>query len=127
MAKHLEIGKMGEDLAAKYLEGLGFTIFDRNYNYKKTELDIVALIDNELHVVEVKTRSNTKSDFFKPETAVTEEKKENIFKAASFYTWERQLVSVPVVFDVIAVGLDDPKNPEIVLFEDAFRPKTSFF
>lgn len=124
MAQHNDIGKLGEELAVKYLESKGFTIFDRNYNYNKGEVDIVAFIPDELHFVEVKTRTDT-SDV-KPEEAVTEEKKQLMYKVAEFYLYERQLTTVPAVFDVIAIGLDDPENPEIVHFEDCFRPGTSF-
>lgn len=124
MAEHNETGKLGEDLAAKYLESLGFTIFDRNYNYQKAEIDLVAYIPEELHFVEVKTRSNTTT--FKPEEALTPEKWALVAKAANFYCWERQLVTMPGVFSVVAVSLDNPEEPEIKLFEDAWRPGSSF-
>lgn len=124
MAAHNDTGKLGEDLAVKYLESKGFIIFDRNYNLEKNEVDIVAFIPDELHFVEVKTRTNTTE--FKPEQAVTPEKVKAMYKIADFYLVERQFITVPVVFDVIAVGLDDPENPEILHFEDCFRPGTSF-
>lgn len=123
MAAHNDLGKLGEDLAVKFLEAEGFKIFDRNYNYEKAEIDIVAFWEEpaELHFVEVKTRSNT--EFIKPEEALTERQQENIYKVAKFYLRERQLVTVPVVFDVIAIGMDDPANPEITHLEDVFRPR----
>lgn len=120
MAEHLETGRLGEDLAVKFLEANGFVIFDRNYNFEKSEVDIVAFIPDELHFIEVKTRSNTA--FAQPESAVNAEKQKHMVKVANFYLYERQMVTVPVVFDVIAVGLDDPENPEIQHFEDVFRP-----
>ena len=124
MAAHNDIGKLGEDLAVKFLEEEGFVIYDRNYNYLKTEIDIVAMIEHELHFVEVKTRSNTEYSY--PEEAVDEKKRLNIQKAAKFYLLERQFVTIPAVFDVIAVSLDDPENPEVTHFEDAWRPKTLY-
>lgn len=124
MAAHNDIGKLGEDLAVKFLEEEGFVIYDRNYNYLNTEVDIVAMIENELHFVEVKTRSNTQ--FNHPEEAVDEKKRMNIQKAAKFYLLERQFVTIPAVFDVIAVALDNPDKPEITHFEDAWRPKNSY-
>lgn len=124
MAEHNDIGKLGEDLAVKFLEEQGFVIYDRNYNYMKTEVDIVAMIENELHFIEVKTRSN--SQFSHPEEAVDHKKRENITKTAKFYLLERQFVTIPAVFDVVAVSLDDPNNPEITLFEDAWRPSSSY-
>ena len=125
MAKHLETGRTGEDLAVQYLENKGYKIFDRNYIFHKSEIDIVAYIPEELHIVEVKTRSNTR--FSQPEEAVSKEKQLLLAKATNFYLRERQLVSVPVVFDVIAISLDDINNPKIIHFEDAFRPKQSHY
>lgn len=122
MAIHNEIGKLGEDLAVEFLEKEGFKIFDRNYNFERSEIDIVALWEEptELHIIEVKTRSNTQ--FNHPEESLTEQQQENIARVTRFYLRERQLVSVPVVFDLIAVSLDDPNNPEIKHLEDIFRP-----
>lgn len=132
MARHNEIGKLGEDLAAQYLESQGFRIFDRNYNFERAEVDIVAYWENpenpaataQLHFVEVKTLSNT--SMRKPEEAVDTTKQANMAKVASFYLWERQLTTVPTVFSVIAVGLDNPAEPEIVFYEDVFRPEARY-
>ena len=58
MAKHNDLGKAGENAAVAYLEQKGYLIRDRNWRKGHFELDIVAAKDNELIVVEVKTRSN---------------------------------------------------------------------
>ena len=122
MALNHDIGKLGEDLATEYLEKDGFKIFDRNYKLERNEIDIVAFWEDpaELHFVEVKTRTNTSAS--NPEDGLTEEQQKNMAKVARFYLRERQLVTVPVVFDVIAVSMDDPDNPEIKHLEDVFRP-----
>ena len=54
-----ETGKIGEDLATKYLENLGYTIVERNFVAKQGEIDIIAKDKQELVFVEVKTRTNT--------------------------------------------------------------------
>ncbi len=58
MAKHNEIGKIGEDMASKWLVRNGFSIIQRNYAKKYGEIDIVARETNgKIHFVEVKTVS----------------------------------------------------------------------
>ena len=120
MAIHNDIGKLGEDLAVEYLEKDGFKIFDRNYNLEKNEIDIVAFWEEpaELHVVEVKTRTRD----VEPENTLSEQQQKNIAKVAKFYVLERQLITVPVVFDLLIVNLSNPEAPEFEHLEDVFRP-----
>ena len=70
MATHNALGKAGEDAAAAYLERNGYAIRHRNWRKNHLELDIVATKDNEVVIVEVKTRSNTQ--YIEPETAASE-------------------------------------------------------
>lgn len=121
MAHHNELGKKGEDIAAGFLEAKGYHIMDRNYRFMKAEVDLVALQlePAELVFVEVKTRSNTELNH--PEDAISEKKKKLIFKAADSYIYEKQMSTVPVRFDVIAIGMDNPEHPMIHHIEDAFR------
>lgn len=53
--EHQITGKLGEDIACRYLEGKGFTIKARNYRKKWGEIDIVSLKDGITHFVEVKS------------------------------------------------------------------------
>lgn len=63
MAKHNEIGKLGEKLAAKWLIGKGYSIVTQNYLKKYGEIDIVARETDVIHFVEVKSVSyETKAD-----------------------------------------------------------------
>ena len=122
MAQHNDIGKLGEQLAVEYLEQDGFRIFDRNYNYEQNEIDIVAFWPDpaELHFVEVKTRTSDAAGA--PAEALTEAQQANIAKVAKFYLRERQLITVPTVFDVIGIDLSAPDTPQIEHHEDVFRP-----
>jgi Predicted endonuclease distantly related to archaeal Holliday junction resolvase len=54
---HLETGRLGESLAERYFRGKGWTILGRNVRVKFGELDLVALDEGELVIVEVRTRS----------------------------------------------------------------------
>ena len=42
MASHNELGKWGEDIAANYLERLGYTIIERDWKSGHRDLDIIA-------------------------------------------------------------------------------------
>lgn len=70
MAEHNELGKWGEDEAARFLQRKGFTILERDWRVGKRDLDIIALKeDGKLLVfVEVKTRRN--DVYLQPEEAV---------------------------------------------------------
>lgn len=63
------LGRFGEDLACRYLAGLGYEILARNWRCPVGEIDIVAVDDGCLVVCEVKTRTSTA--FGPPEEAVT--------------------------------------------------------
>ncbi|MEZ4775725.1 MAG: YraN family protein [Bacteroidia bacterium] len=121
MAEHNDLGKRGEDLAAELLEAKGYHILDRNYRYLKGEVDIVALrLDPaELVFVEVRTRSNTLHEY--PEETVDKQKQKMIFKVADSYVYEKQMFTVPVRFDIIAIGMDNPEHPLFHHIEDAFQ------
>ena len=57
MAERNDIGKEGEAIARKYLSDRGFEILHSNWHWHHYELDIVAVKEDELVVVEVKTRA----------------------------------------------------------------------
>jgi putative endonuclease len=54
MAKHNEIGKIGEDIAQKWLISKGHEIISRNFRKKYGEIDIVTRETDKIHFVEVK-------------------------------------------------------------------------
>ena len=74
-----KIGKEGEQEARSYLEKRGYHIVCTNWHFHHYELDIIAEKEDELIVVEVKTRSE---DFLvSPEDAVDEPKRTNLKSA----------------------------------------------
>ena len=62
-SKKRTIGDFGEEIALKYLEKKGYQILDRNFLKHYGEIDIIAIKNDILTFVEVKTRKN---DEFKP-------------------------------------------------------------
>ena len=62
MSVRKDLGIGVENLAAKYLESLGYTILERNFRYRLGEIDIVAEYEGHLVICEVKSRSSGKTD-----------------------------------------------------------------
>lgn len=118
MAKHNDLGKSGENAAVTYLEQKGYCIRDRNWRKGHFELDIVAVKDNELIVVEVKTRSNTL--FAEPENAVDLPKIKRTVRAADTYIKLFQ-IDIPVRFDIITI-VGDEIHFRVEHIEEAFHP-----
>ncbi|MDR1645749.1 MAG: YraN family protein [Tannerellaceae bacterium] len=111
-------GKEGEEEARKYLQDRGYDIFHVNWRWKHYELDIVAAQEDELVVVEVKTRSE---DFLlSPEESVDRDKIRRLIAAADVYVryFGRNM---PVRFDIITL-IKSESGYEIEHIEDAFHP-----
>ena len=116
MAKHNELGELGEDLAVEELEKNGYEIVERNWRYKKAEIDIIARKHNVLAIVEVKTRSN---DYIgNPQDFVTPKKIKMLVEAVNEYVNSKDL-EVEVRFDIIAIIINENKLT-IEHLEDAF-------
>jgi putative endonuclease len=113
MSKNLISGKRGEDMAVDYLACKGYEIIERNYRYKRSEIDIITKTGKTLVFVEVKFRSG--NFYGNPEQAVDWKKEEQILNAADNYIFENNW-NGPVRFDVISVL----KNNLIEHFEDVF-------
>ena len=118
MTDHIELGKKGEALAVEHLDAMGYTILETNWRYKKMEIDIIALKENVLIMVEVKTRST--NDFGVPESFVDKKKQLMMADAVEEYMVQNKL-EVPVRYDIISVIIDEA-HTIIMHIEDAFFP-----
>ena len=116
-----ELGKLGEDLAANYLIDKGYQILERNWRSGHKEIDIIALIDETLAIVEVKTRKT--DDYGEPDIAVGAYKQRMLIWAADAYVRYKNL-NVDVRFDIISIVFTD-EEPQIEHIEDAFYPSLS--
>ncbi|WP_265444217.1 YraN family protein [Flexivirga meconopsidis] len=98
-----ELGRLGEDEAARYLQLQGLTVIERNWRCREGEIDIVALDDTGdcLVVVEVKTR--TSITFGTPIEAVTPVKARRLRVLASRWLLDHPIGTARVRIDVIGV------------------------
>lgn len=108
-------GQSGEDLAAHFLEKKGYRIIERNYRYRRAEIDLIAQKEQLLVFVEVKTRGN--NSFGNPEDFVGSRKAAMIVEAADHYIHQHNWQS-NIRFDIIAI-LTRP-HLDIQHMEDAF-------
>ncbi|NDJ00051.1 YraN family protein [Flavobacterium sp. LaA7.5] len=100
MAEHNELGKLGEEMAAEYLQENGYEILETNWVFQKAEIDILARKNDILAVIEVKTRSTL--DFGLPQDFVKPKKIQLLVKAVNEYVTQNDL-DVEVRFDIIAI------------------------
>jgi putative endonuclease len=110
-----EIGRWGEQLASEYLAQKGYKILGRNIRTPYGEIDILALLDQTLIFVEVKTR--TSNSFGNPENAITTRKLTHMEASALHYTQNIEYAGT-WQWDAIAILKLATKPPEIVHFEN---------
>lgn len=119
IANHIYVGKLGEDIACRFLEDQEFYIKERNYKKKWGELDIVALRKDVIHFFEVKTvsreiRNSDRDDnaahearLFQPEDSVHPLKRRRLARAIQSYLSERNVLEkAEWRFGILAVFVD---------------------
>ena len=140
-SQQLELGRRGEELAAAYLQQLGYGIVATNFTLPvgrnrlgvpiNVEIDLVAYHGQTLCFIEVKSRA---SDWFAPpQVNVDRRKQRQIARAARAYRRMFGLVGEPYRYDVITIvfGENDDASiaPEIELLrsywtEDQLRKRS---
>ena len=118
------IGKLGEDIAVKYLENHGYSVLERNYRKPWGEIDIVALENikknqflalqsQELVFFEVKSQNQRFE--WRPEENVTRHKKHQLSRIVATYLKEHKIPeNQDWRIDVLAIQLNfETKNSQI--------------
>ena len=101
------IGKRGEDIAASFLTRNGFTIMDRNWRCRYGEIDIIAMRDDFVHIIEVKTRRISQDGY--PEESITDAKLARIAHLAELYLNQKHR-AVEYQIDAILIDVLDIKK-----------------
>ena len=100
MAEHNDLGKFGEELAVDFLEKNGYEILETNWVFDKAEIDIIAQFENEIVIIEVKSR--TSNYVAEPESSVNTKKKKLLILAADDFIQKNNFIS-EVRFDILAL------------------------
>jgi len=122
-----QVGKRGEQAAARYLRLHGYDILERNLHVSHQEIDIVARNRDCIVFVEVKTRTIHPEEadrFSTPAAAVTVQKQQYLLKAASQYISQHRYALQPRM-DVIEVYL--VPDQEISALSKFFERLTGIF
>lgn len=112
------LGRWGENQAATYLEGRGYSILERNFRTPYGEIDLVVSKQDTVVFVEVKTRSS--DSYGMPEEAITPAKSAHLLDAVHFYIEDHPTIEGAWRIDVIAVQryIGD-RPPQITHFRNA--------
>jgi putative endonuclease len=135
-AKTSEVGRIGEELAAEFLQKNGYRLVLANFKVPigrnsrgvavTGEIDLIALDENILCFIEVKTRSS--DEFASPFSAVDIRKQRQITRTARVYRKIFRLQTIKFRYDVVSVVLEKNTEPKIELVknfwnESKFRKK----
>lgn len=120
MAKHNEIGKVGEQLAYEHLKKQGYTIIEQNYRTRYIEIDVVALgrsprlqptgeaqqagVFSKGPMVFVEVRTKVGEQFGSPEDTINRAKLRKVLRSATLYAGFKRW-NGPVRVDAICIVL----------------------
>ncbi|MBE6576662.1 MAG: YraN family protein [Ruminococcaceae bacterium] len=111
--KTVDIGRLGERAASKYLKKNGYKLVASNAHFSHNEIDIIAKDKEYIVFVEVKTRSTDENMSYKygtPASAVTKAKQQRTLDAARAYLRSGKYRTLQPRFDVIEVHLNKDDN-----------------
>ena len=131
-----KVGQIGEELAARFLELKGYRLVLANFKVPvgrnrrgvsvTGEIDLIALDNDVLCFVEVKTRSSDK--FASPLAAVDLRKQRQIIRTAKVYRKVFRINQMKFRYDVVSIVMVKNSRPKIELVkgfwtEEKFRKK----
>ncbi|MFI3267785.1 MAG: YraN family protein [Rikenellaceae bacterium] len=115
-------GAKGEQIAVDYLETvLSYTVIDRNVRTLRAEIDIIAIKDNELRFIEVKSRMQSASSSIL--SSLEQRKLKQLTKGASDYLATNQIMGInDIFFDLVTIVFDEDGGYVIEYTPSFFYP-----
>lgn len=118
-----KIGDIGEGYAVDSLKNKRYLILDRNYIMPFGEIDIVAIKNNIIAFVEVKTSIYYENSEYSPEIRVNRSKLNKLMKICQFYlmdkkfhmkqSWQIDIISVILNKDLKLRSIENFENIEL--------------
>ncbi|MCW5946453.1 MAG: YraN family protein [Fimbriimonadales bacterium] len=109
------IGDAAEQRAVDFLLENGYSIVKRNYKKGDSEIDIIAMDNEEIVFIEV--RSRKQNAWETAEESITTSKQKRLWKTAEQFLADTENIDHPCRFDVIAIN-----GENLTHYKDAFRP-----
>jgi putative endonuclease len=116
--ERLELGRLGEALAAARLEAAGMRVVARNWRCREGEIDLVAAGPGLLVFCEVKTRRG--HGYGSPAAAVIHAKQARLRRLAAAYLAASAVPPCRIRFDVVAVTWPRGGQPTVEHLEGVF-------
>ena len=113
----LEFGKIGEQMAARFLTDKGYIILEHNYRRGHLEIDLIAQDGDELVIVEVKSRAYY--TILQPEDAVDHKKRLALIRLANEYVKTHNRKE-NIRFDIISI-ISNVNKTEIKHLKNAYN------
>jgi len=111
-------GRIGEEIAEKYLRQQGYQIIEKNFHSQQGEIDLIAADGEVLVFVEVKNYSFR--SLGSPLGAVRRSKCDSIIHAARTYLYRKGIKERFCRFDVVTIYRRQDGSQAIELFRNAF-------
>jgi len=93
------LGNIAEDKACLYIQTLGFQIIERNFTLRGGEIDIIAIKDEVLHFIEVKSCSS-----YDPLYNITPKKLQYVINTAQRFMQKKNL---DLCYQIDAISVQD--------------------
>ena len=113
--RDLDFGKFAEEKATEFYIARGYAIRERNWRFKRIEIDLIAQTGDTVVFVEVKARSGRDTD---PLDSVTPDKIRRMVRGADIYLKSLD-GDLEYRFDIFALT-GDFSDYRVEVYEDAF-------
>lgn len=121
MARHNDIGRWGEDLAAEHMEQEGWYIRHRDWHCGHIDIDLVCIDEHDTTLVFVEVKTRSRDRWGDPTDAVDIEKKRRMLKAANAYVLSTRKENRSWRYDIISIVGTPETGHQLRHIENAFH------
>jgi putative endonuclease len=119
MSSPRNLGLLGERLACRRLEALGYTVLERNYRFGHREIDLIVRRGELIAFVEVKARAG--DGFGHPLAAITALKRREVERVARRWQARHGRPEYHYRFDAVGITLRPGAEPIVEHVPNAWR------